>query len=80
MAIGFRVVGTGLNAKVISSRGSISLLGGQCESNIVIDGMPRQDINLVNARDIGAMEMYRGQTAPVPYESACGTIMIWTKR
>ncbi len=80
MTIGFRVEGTGLSAKVISSRGPISLLGGQCESNIVIDGMPNQDINLVNPHDIGAMEVYRGQTAPLPYDSACGTIVIWTKR
>ena len=80
MMIGFRVVGTGLSAKVVSSRGPRSLIGGDCESNIVIDGMPNQDINLVNAHDIGAMEVYRGQTAPLPYESGCGTIMIWTKR
>jgi hypothetical protein len=56
-------------------------LHGPCAANVVIDGMQHQDINLVRPQDVGAMEIYRGSAgAPVEYDSACGVIVIWTKR
>ncbi|HEU4722431.1 MAG TPA: TonB-dependent receptor [Gemmatimonadaceae bacterium] len=77
---GFRVSGYGLDATVTSSRG-VTSLSGPCAVNIVIDGMQRQDINLIHPSSIGAMEVYRpGGPAPVQYDSRCGLIVIWTKR
>ena len=79
---GFRVMGFGLDAVVGSSRGPSSILGGNCSANIVIDGMPHQEINLISPFDIGAMEIYRpGEPAPAQYsEGSCGVIVIWSKR
>jgi hypothetical protein len=78
---GFRVIGFGVDTKVVSSRGSISFESAVCEANVVIDGMQHQDINLVRPGDIGAMEIYRGGAqAPPQYGGACGVIVIWTKR
>jgi hypothetical protein len=77
----FRVEGFGVDARVVSSRGAISLRSSACVTNIVIDGMQHQEINLVHPQDIGAMEIYRGSAgAPPQYDSACGVIVIWTKR
>ena len=78
---GLRVVGSGFDAKVVSSRGTISLSRPTCEVNVVIDNMQHQDINWVQPSDIGAMEIYAGPAgAPVQYDRACGLIVIWTKR
>lgn len=78
---GFKVSGFGLDAKVVSSRGISSLMGGACAANVVIDGMENQDINLIHPSSIGAMEVYReGSPAPVQYRGGCGVIVIWTKR
>jgi hypothetical protein len=78
---GFRVYGFGLDAVVVPSRGATSLTG-DCRVNVVIDGMPHQEINLINPNDIGAMEIYRpGQPAPVQYlQGSCGVIVIWSRR
>lgn len=79
MIPGFRVSGYGLDAKVTSSRGVTSLTGA-CSPNIVIDGMPDQEINLIHPSSIGAMEIYRaGQPAPPQYDRGCGAIVIWSK-
>jgi len=81
MMPGFRVVGTGLDAQIASSRGAISFSGGSCSTNIVIDGMQHQEINLLTPMSIGAVEAYPGPAgAPMQYDSACGVIVIWTKR
>jgi hypothetical protein len=79
---GFSVSGFGLDAVVGSSRGRTSILGGNCAANVVIDGMPNQEINLISPFDIGAMEIYRaGEPAPVQYNrGSCGVIVIWSKR
>ena len=78
MTPGFRVAGYGIDAKIISTRGAIF---GSCEPQIVIDGMPDQDINLINPTSVGAMEVYAaGQPGPVQYERGCGVIVIWSKR
>jgi Carboxypeptidase regulatory-like domain len=79
---GFRVSGFGLDAVVGTSRGPSSILGGSCAANVVIDGMPHQEINLISPFDIGAMEIYRaGEPAPAQYnEGNCGVIVIWSKR
>ena len=71
---GFRVVGQGPNARVLSTR-------GDCPPLIVVDRMRREYINEVPAGLIGAMELYPGaESAPYPFTSTCGTIVIWTKR
>jgi hypothetical protein len=76
---GFRVVGFGLDAMVYNARGVTSMLGA-CSPNIVIDGMPGQEINLINPRSIGAIEVYRaGQPVPPQYDRGCGAILIWSK-
>jgi outer membrane receptor for ferrienterochelin and colicin len=70
-----------IDAKVVSTRGAMSISGAGCQVDVVIDGMPHQDINFVQPSDIGAMEVYRGPAgAPPQYDSACGVIVIWTKR
>jgi hypothetical protein len=79
MLPGFRVVGYGLDAKVYNARG-VTSFGGACSPNIVIDGMPGQEINLIHPSSIGAMEVYRaGQPVPVQYDRGCGAIVIWSK-
>jgi len=80
MILGFRVSGLGLDAKVFSTRG-VTSMGGVCSPNIVIDGMPNQELNLIHPSSIGAMEVYRaGQPAPPQYDRGCGAILIWSKR
>jgi hypothetical protein len=71
-----------LDAKVVQSRGTSSWNDSTpCLANIVIDGVPHQQINWIDPYSIGAMEIYTGTgTAPVQYQSPCGTILIWTKR
>jgi hypothetical protein len=79
MMPGFRVNGDGIDARVTSGRGAS--IHGECAVNIVIDGMPGQDINLVNPGEIGAIAAYReGQPVPMTYNRGCGAIVIWTKR
>jgi hypothetical protein len=79
MMPGFRVYGDGIDAKVTSGRGAS--IHGECQVNIVIDGMPWQDINLVNPSEVGAIAAYReGQPSPRIYDRGCGAILIWTKR
>ncbi len=73
---GFIVAGLGLDTKVYSSRGP-----RPCASNIVIDGLPDQEINLLQPVNVGAIEAYRaGHPAPAEYDRGCGVIVIWTKR
>jgi hypothetical protein len=78
---GMRIVGTGLDTKVVSGRGQQSIMLGPCYTNIVIDGIQHQDINLVRPEDIGAMEIYKGQGGtPIEYDASCGVVVIHTKR
>jgi hypothetical protein len=78
---GFRVEGTGYFAKVVSARQASANLLGACETNIVIDGLQHQDINLVYPEDVEALEAYSSSlTAPIQYEAQCGVVVIWTKR
>ena len=82
-ARGMRVIGAGMDARVVSVRRSMSTSGGSCAVNVVIDGMQHMDINMVEPADIGAMEIYAGaSTVPVEYASGspCGAIVIWTKQ
>jgi hypothetical protein len=82
MLPGFRVQGFGLDARVMSTRGMVSLGGnGGCPTNVVINGFQHQDINLLDPVNIGAIEAYPGPSgAPMQYDSACGVIVIWMKR
>ncbi|MEP6733714.1 MAG: carboxypeptidase regulatory-like domain-containing protein [bacterium] len=76
---GFRVVSNGFEETVVSSRGSA--FHGPCKPNVVIDGIPNQDVNLVQPNDIGAMEVYSsGVGGPPGQNYGCGVIVIWTKR
>lgn len=82
---GFRIVRPNTSdddVAIVSSRGELASFNkpGPCIAEIVIDGIPHQTINAVHPRTIGAMEIYSGPTAPFPHRSACGTIIIWTKR
>jgi hypothetical protein len=77
---GFRVSGSGIDAKVTSSRGVTSIMG-RCEVNIVMDRMQRQEINLIHPSSVGALEAYpAGGPTPPEYAGTCGVIVIWTKR
>lgn len=81
MLPGFRVVGFGLDARVVSSRGSHAFSGSACATNIVINGMQHQEINLLDPTNIGAIEAYPGPAgAPMQYDNFCGVIVIWMKR
>lgn len=78
---GFRIEGSGIDARVVSTRGPISFRGNGCATNIVIDGMQHQDINLLSPSDIGAMEAYPSMSgAPLQYDAVCGLVILWTKR
>jgi hypothetical protein len=80
---GFTVKGFGIDATVGSGRGQNTINGpSSCYTNVVIDGMDNQEINLINPYDIGAMEIYRpGEPAPVQYNRGnCGVIVIWSRR
>ena len=80
MTPGFKVVGFALDAVVRSSRGASSITRGECSPNIVIDGMPHQEINLISPSEVGAMEIYRpGEPVPLQYNEGCGVIVIWTR-
>lgn len=79
---GFRVVGVGYQAKVVSARG-VSSVNGECPLRIVQNGMPIDgaSINDIPVADIGAIEAYReGDFGPPEYDRGCGAIVIWTKR
>ena len=82
MVPGFRVQGFGLDARIMSTRGMVSLRGmGGCATNVVINGIQHQEINLLDPVNIGAIEAYPGPAgAPPLYDSACGVIVIWMKR
>jgi hypothetical protein len=81
MMPGFRVVGFGLDAKVVSTRGAKGFGLSNCDVNVVIDGMQHQEINLLEPGQVGAVEAYGGPAgAPLQYDSACGLILLWTKR
>jgi hypothetical protein len=78
---GFKVAGFALDAVVKSSRGASSISRGECSPNIVIDGMPHQEINLISPSDVGALEIYRpDEPGPLQYNEGCGVIVIWSKR
>lgn len=79
MIPGFRVVGSGFDAKVVSTRGAGR--GRACVPNIVIDNFQNQDLNLIRPSDIGAMEVYNDAAGGPPGANrGCGVIVIWTKR
>lgn len=71
---GFRILGSGAGAKVVSTR-------GQCSPKIVIENLHNQEINTIPPSLIGAIEIYpNSNQAPIQYRSTCGLILIWTKR
>ena len=82
MLPGFRVQGFGLDARIMSTRGMVSLSGhGGCPTNVVINGIQHQDINLIDAASVGAIEIYASSVgAPLQYDAFCGVVVIWLKR
>jgi hypothetical protein len=81
---GFQVTGEGLESKLWTTHGKFDLSNlGQnlCEVNVVVDGIQHQNINLLDPLNIGAVEAYPGPPgAPPQFDSACGVVVIWTKR
>jgi hypothetical protein len=78
---GFRVVGTGSNAKVFDARGQG--FSTPCATTIVVDGARYFEINDVPPVEIGAIEAYPALPPlyPMEYGPSCGgLIIIWTKR
>jgi hypothetical protein len=77
---GFRVEGTGANAKVYDARGQV--FNNPCATSVVVDGAPYFEINDVAPIDIGAIEAYPATPIkPMEYGvGGCGLIIIWTKR
>jgi hypothetical protein len=82
MVHGFRVEGSGLDAKVFTTHGNFEVSGmGPCEANVVVNNVEHQSINVVDPVNIGAIEAYAGPAdAPVEYDRPCGVIVIWMKR
>jgi hypothetical protein len=77
---GVRVVGSGIDTKLISSRGS-GFGGRACPMNVVINGIQHQDINLIDPASVGAIELYASSVgAPLQYDAFCGVVVIWMKR
>jgi hypothetical protein len=75
------VQGRGLDAKLYVQRGAKTIEGPPCPMNVIIDGFQHQDANVVLPQEIGAIEIYKGPAgAPIEFNSACGVVMIWTKR
>jgi hypothetical protein len=80
MIPGFRVQGTGVDARVYSTR-RMDYLGGNCAANVVIDGNQNLEPGLVNPVEVAALEFYAtSMGAPGSFKSDCGLILIWTKR
>jgi hypothetical protein len=79
---GFRVIGNGHSAQVVSGRGPTSIYG-ECPMRLVQNGVPIDggSINDIPAIEVGAIEAYRpGDFGPPEYDRGCGAIVIWTTR
>jgi hypothetical protein len=76
---GFRVLGNGPDAIVVSARGG-SLRA--CSANVVVNGAPNWPINDINPMMVGAIAAYPQGGPPEYYFGGrhCGMILIWTKR
>jgi hypothetical protein len=72
----FRIVGQGPDARMVSNRDP------GCRNPVMyFDRLPVDRINDVPPSLIGAIEVYPGLvSAPMQYRSACGTVMLWSKR
>lgn len=84
---GLRVTSSGDGDVVSSSRGTSSIMGGDCIQYFV-DDMPWQsttpgDINnFVNGSEVVAVEVYQASNTPAQYMRAmgsCTTIVLWTR-
>ncbi|HKP74615.1 MAG TPA: carboxypeptidase regulatory-like domain-containing protein [Longimicrobiaceae bacterium] len=89
---GFMVRPSGMQDIVTTTRGPVSLHGG-CVPSVYIDGMrmfireardQADALNMVWPDDIEAIEAYQGPASiPAEYNpmgTACGVILIWTRR
>ncbi|MEO5817172.1 MAG: carboxypeptidase-like regulatory domain-containing protein [Gemmatimonadaceae bacterium] len=80
MIPGFRVQGSGVDARVYSTR-RLDYLGGNCAANVVIDGNQNLEPGLVNPVEVAAIEFYAtSMGAPGNFKSDCGLVLIWTKK
>jgi hypothetical protein len=64
-------------------RRSTSFNQGECRLPVYVDGIPMLDNNveLLPASSVAAVEVYQGVGTPVQYGSdACGVVLIWTRR
>jgi hypothetical protein len=81
MQPGFRIVGSGVGARVFSTRRMEYTGGPNCAANVVIDGNQNLEPGLVNPAEVAAMEFYAtSMGAPNNFKSDCGLILIWTKK
>lgn len=76
---GFRVLGNGPDAIVVSARGGSFR---ECRANVVVNGAPNWPINDVSPMNVGAIAAYPQGGPPDVYYGGtyCGVILIWTKR
>ena len=90
--MGVHITGKGTSAFVAASRGPRSITAPSCLANVYLDHMlmygrrgdPPFDVNSISPEEIEAIEYY-GSAATTPLEystlnSACGVIVIWTRR
>lgn len=89
---GVHITGKAPNAYVAGSRGPRSISGGSCLANVYVDHMlmhgkrgdPPFDVNSIPPEEIEAIEYYASAAVtPMEYStlnSACGVIVIWTRR
>jgi hypothetical protein len=78
---GFRVEGTGVDARVFSTRRMEYVGSKNCAANVVIDGNQNLEPGLVNPAEVAAVEFYAtSMGAPGNFKSDCGLILIWTKK
>jgi len=81
MIPGFRVQGTGVEARVYSTRRMEYVGSNNCAANVVIDGNQNLEPGLVNPAEVAGLEFYpTSMGAPSAFKSDCGLILIWTKR
>ena len=84
---GLRVSYTSDGEVVSSSRGTSSLMGGNCVQYFVDDmpwqsAMPGDINNFVNGNEVVGVEVYQGSSTPAQYTrgmGSCTTIVLWTR-
>ncbi len=69
--------------EIFSNRALNSALGPSGPVTIYVDGMQLdrpEDLDMLNASDIAAVEFYNISTSPSEYYGASGSLLLWTKK